>query len=61
MKCVLGFSSQLSSETFLILRRIQQDIFINVCWVPVIYIYQILIKVLFFSTDFRKILKYKVS
>ena len=40
IKCVFGFSLQLLSETFLIIRRIQRDIVINVkttsCKVPVI-------------------------
>jgi len=42
MKCVLWFSIQLLSEKFLILRRIQRDIIINVhrpsCKVPVILV-----------------------
>jgi hypothetical protein len=42
IKCVFLFSVQLLSETFLILRRIQRDIIINVhrysCKVPVIFV-----------------------
>jgi hypothetical protein len=42
IKCVFWFSVQLLSETFLILRRIQQDIIINIhrssCKVPVILV-----------------------
>ena len=42
MKCVCSFSLQLSSETFLILRRIHRDIITNVhrssCKVPVILV-----------------------
>ena len=40
--CVLGFFLQLVFETFLILRRIQQDIVTNVktslCKVPIIFV-----------------------
>jgi len=42
MKCVFWFSLQLSSEMFLILRRIKRGIFINVhrssCYAPVILV-----------------------
>jgi len=55
----LFFSLQLLSESFLILRRFQRDIIINVHWssckVPVIpATFEIN---LIFATDFRKILK----
>jgi hypothetical protein len=42
IKFVLRFSLQLLSETFLILRRIERDMIINICWssckVPVILV-----------------------
>ena len=62
--CVLIFSTLLS-VTFLIIRRIQRDFFINThthtysCNVLVILVrFQ---RNLMFSTDFRKIFNYKVS
>ena len=61
-QCVFRFSLQALSGKFLILRRIQRDIIINVhiclCKLPII-----LVKIFFYqtwisSTDFRKIPKY---
>jgi hypothetical protein len=63
IKCVFWFSVQLWSETFLILRRIQRDIIINVhrfsCKVPLLL--SDFNKTSIFSTDIRKILKYQIS
>ena len=62
-KCVFWFSLQLLPETFLILRRIQRDVIINVrrssCKVPLFL--SDCNKTWIFSTDFRKILKYQTS
>jgi hypothetical protein len=63
IKCVFWFSLQLLSETFLILRRIQRDIIINVhrssCKVPLLlWDFNETWK---FKADFRKILKYQIS
>jgi hypothetical protein len=63
LKCVFWFSLKILSETFPILRRIQRDININVrvyrssCKVPVILFR--FNETWIFSTDIRKILKYK--
>jgi hypothetical protein len=60
--CVLIFSTILS-ETFLIVRRIQRDIIINVhrslCKVPLLL--SDFIETLIFWTDFRKIQIYQMS
>jgi hypothetical protein len=57
IKCVFWFSLHLLSETFLILRRIQRDITINVhrssCRVPLLSDFN---ETWIFWTDFRKIL-----
>jgi hypothetical protein len=56
IKCVFWFSVQLLSETFLILRRIQRDIIINVhrslCKLPLLL--SDFNETWIFSTDFRK-------
>jgi hypothetical protein len=56
IKCVFWFSVQLLLETFLILRRIQRDIVINVqmssCKVPVIFVFN---KTLIFRQIFEKV------
>jgi hypothetical protein len=61
---VFGFSVQLLSEIFIILRRVQKDV-VNVLKssrkVPVGYSGQILIKTRVLSADFLKILKYQTS
>jgi hypothetical protein len=63
IKCVFRFSLQLLFEMFLILRRIKQDIFINVK--KYLYVkYPLLFseyKNFIFSTYFRKMLKCQVS
>jgi len=57
------FTLQISSETYLILRRMKQDIIINIrtfsCKEHVILI--AFNETLIFSTNFRKILKYLMS
>jgi hypothetical protein len=62
MSVLISFT--ILSETFLILRRDQWDIIMNVrrflCKVPVIIV-RFEKKILNFSTDFRKILEYKTS
>jgi hypothetical protein len=58
------FCLQLVSEIFLILRIVQQDIFINVhnssCKV-IFHLSQTLVRPLIFLRNFRKVLKYQVS
>jgi hypothetical protein len=63
LTCVFLFSLQLLSETFLIVRRILQDIIINihmssrkVLAMPVRFKWTLI-----FLTDFQKILKYQIS
>ena len=62
-KCTFWFSLQLLSETFLIIRRTERDI-INVN-MPVFITLTLFLSDLNetwpFATDFRKILKYKIS
>jgi hypothetical protein len=62
-KCVLWFSAQLLSQTFLILKRIQRDSITNVhrssCLVTFILLRYYEIRI--FSTDFIKILNYQIS
>ena len=61
MKCLFWFSLQLSSETFLILRRTKRGIIIRV-HKPVCKVFALMSdfnKTGIFSTDFRKILKYQ--
>jgi hypothetical protein len=62
-KCVFWFSLQLSSETFLILRRIRPDMIKNAYWssrnCPLLL--SAFNQTWMFSPDFRKILKYKFS
>ena len=59
IKCVFWFSLQILSETFLILRRIQCDIIINVyrssCKVPVILVR------IEWKLKFLNVLKYQIS
>ena len=63
IKCVFWFCLQLLSETFLILRRIQRNIIINVqrssCKVPLLL--SDFKETWIFSADFRKILVYQIS
>jgi hypothetical protein len=63
IKCVFWFSLQLLSETFLILKRIQWNIVINVhrssCKVPLLL--SDFNETWIFSTVFRDILKYQIS
>jgi hypothetical protein len=63
IKCAFWFSLQLLLETFLILRRIQRDIVMNVktslCKVP--NIFSGCNKTWLCSTDFRKKPKYEIS
>jgi hypothetical protein len=63
IKCVFWFCLQILSQTFLILRRIQRDIIINVhrssCKVPLLLLDFNETRIL--STGFRKILKYRIS
>jgi hypothetical protein len=63
IKSVFWFPLQLLSKTFLILRRIQRDIFINVKSLHVKYpLFSDFNETSIFSTDFRKKkLKYQVS
>ena len=62
LKIAFWFSLQFSSETFLILTRIQRDMIINVYRssreAPVIFVR---CNESWISTGFRKILKYKIS
>ena len=62
-KCVFWFSLQLLSETFLILRRKEQDMPKTVHWSPCKY--PLLLSEFndswIFLTDFQKILKYQIS
>ena len=63
IKCVFWFSLKLLSETFLILRRIQRDIIISVCISSrnvLLFFLPYFNETGIFSTDFRKILKYKI-
>jgi hypothetical protein len=59
IKCVFWFSLQLSSETFLFLRRTERDIIKNAYWssCKVLVFYGTYV----FWTHFRKILKHKFS
>jgi hypothetical protein len=63
IKCVFRFYLQILSEIFLILRRIQRDIIINVhmssCKVPLFL--SDFNEAWIFSTEFRKIDKYQIS
>jgi hypothetical protein len=63
IKCVFLFTLQHLSETFIILRRIERDIIINVhgcsCKVPAFL--SDFNETLIFSTDFREIFKHKIS
>jgi hypothetical protein len=63
IKCVFWFSLQRWYETFLILWRIQRDIIINVhrssCKEHLFL--SVFNKTWIFKTDFRKILKYRIS
>jgi hypothetical protein len=63
VKCVFWFCLQLLSETFLILRRIQRDIIINVRKSALKYplFMSDCNETRILSTDFRKILKYQIS
>ena len=60
IKCVHWFALQLFSETFLILRRIEQDKKCTLVFTQnARYSCQIVMKTLIFSIDFLKILKYQ--
>ena len=58
-KCVFWFSLQLLSETFLILRRTERDVYTLLCKVSAILVG--FHETSIFSTDFRKTLKCKIS
>ena len=64
MKCVFWFPLQLSSETFLILRRTERVMIRYVYWssckIPVVYTSQIFMILEFSWQVFRKILKYRM-
>ena len=60
-KCVFWFWLQLLSETFLILRRNEQDVIkksVLIFMYSAHYSWPIFVKLEFFSTDFRKIFKF---
>jgi len=63
-KCVFWFSVQLLSATFLILRRIKRDmirtVYRSACRVQLLLLLEFS-ETGILSTDFRKILKYKIS
>jgi len=63
-KCVFLCSLQLLSKTFLILRKIERDM-IKKLYIGLHVKYPLLLsdfnRTLIFLTDFRKILKYKIS
>jgi len=63
IKCVFWFSLQLLSETFLILRRYERDVMINVHWSSLTYPLALpdFNETWIFLTDFQKILKYQIS
>jgi hypothetical protein len=63
IKCLLWYSLQLLSETFLTLRSIKRDIIINLRWssYKMLVILVRLYSNLNFFNKFRKILKYKIS
>jgi hypothetical protein len=60
IKCEVWFSLKIMSETFLILRRIQRDMYIHfhVKNPPFLSYFN---PISIFSTDFKKILKYQIS
>jgi len=53
------FCSTFFSETFLILRRIERDIVINICEYSLFLLD--FSETVIFSADFRKVMKYKIS
>ena len=63
IKLLFWFSLELLSETFFILRRNGRDMIITLCWssykVPLFMSH--INETWIFSTDFRKVLNYKIS